>query len=141
MGTFGSGDGQLKRPHGVGVDSAGNIYVGDTDNNRIQKFDNSGTYLGQWGATGTGDGQFRLPKVVKVDSDGSAFVADQFNHLIQKFDSNGAFKAKWGGYGPGDPDTFRIRIWTEDPYGNESTVYDNGSDQAIGGGQIIVNTR
>lgn len=37
------------------------------------------------------------------------------------------------------PDTFRIRIWTEDD-GSETVEYDNGSDQAVGGGSIIIHT-
>jgi hypothetical protein len=40
--------------------------------------------------------------------------------------------------GDGDPDTFRIKIWWEDD--TEHMVYDNGMDQAIGGGQIVVHT-
>jgi hypothetical protein len=39
----------------------------------------------------------------------------------------------------GSPDTFRIRIWWEDDAG-EHDVYDNGVDQAIGGGNIVVHT-
>jgi hypothetical protein len=42
----------------------------------------------------------------------------------------------WGG--DGQPDTFRIRIWEEDGEGTEFDVYDNGFDQAIGGGSIVV---
>ena len=38
FGSKGSGDGQLAEPKGVAVDSAGNIYVADTQNQRIQKF-------------------------------------------------------------------------------------------------------
>lgn len=37
----------------------------------------------------------------------------------------------------GNPDTFRIKIWFEDVSG-EHVVYDNGSNQAIGGGSIVV---
>jgi hypothetical protein len=37
-------------------------------------------------------------------------------------------------------DTFRIKIWTESA-GVETIVYDNGSDQAIGGGSIVVHTK
>jgi hypothetical protein len=40
--------------------------------------------------------------------------------------------------GDGDPDTFRIRIWSEDANGVETVVYDNGFDQAIGAGMIAV---
>ncbi len=42
--------------------------------------------------------------------------------------------------GDGDPDTFRIRIWIED--GDiEDVVYDNGPDQEIGGGSIVVHAK
>ena len=40
----------------------------------------------------------------------------------------------------GSPDTFRIRIWYE-ANGSEIDVYDNGVDQAIGGGNIVVHTK
>jgi hypothetical protein len=38
------------------------------------------------------------------------------------------------------PDTFRIKIWYE-AGGNEIVVYDNGMDQPIGGGSIVVHKR
>jgi len=37
----------------------------------------------------------------------------------------------------GNPDTFRIKIWTETS-GIEYVVYDNGSQQALGGGSIVI---
>jgi len=43
--------------------------------------------------------------------------------------------------GDDDPDTFRIKIWTEDEYGVETVVYDNGFDQAIEGGSIVIHTK
>jgi hypothetical protein len=42
--------------------------------------------------------------------------------------------------GDGSPDTFRIKIWLEDNAG-EHVVYDNGFDQAIGGGSIVVHSK
>jgi hypothetical protein len=42
--------------------------------------------------------------------------------------------------GDGEPDTFRIKIWAEDGSGNETAIYDNGFDQAIGGGSIVIHT-
>jgi hypothetical protein len=42
--------------------------------------------------------------------------------------------------GDNDPDTFRIKIWEEDNEGSEFDVYDNGFDQAIGGGSIVIHT-
>ena len=81
---------------GVAVDSSGNVYVADTNNNRIQKFDSSGTFITKWGSSGTGDGQFEYPTGIAVDSSGNVYVADTDNHRIQKFDSNGTFLTKWG---------------------------------------------
>lgn len=43
--------------------------------------------------------------------------------------------------GDSDLDTFRIRIWKENDEGIETAVYDNGMDQAIGGGSIKVHTK
>jgi hypothetical protein len=43
--------------------------------------------------------------------------------------------------GDGSPDTFRIRIWWEDADAVEHDVYDNGFNQAIGGGSIVVQTK
>jgi len=50
----------------------------------------------------------------------------------------------WAGDGTGTDgkDTFRIKIWTEDEEtADESVIYDNGFDQEIGGGSIVVHTR
>src|SRR4051812_11467904 len=44
-GSQGNGEGQLNNPTGIAVDSFGNVYVLDTGNNRIQKFDSNGTYI------------------------------------------------------------------------------------------------
>ena len=43
--------------------------------------------------------------------------------------------------GDGLPDTFRIRIWLESEAGIEDVVYDNGSNQPIGAGRIIIHKR
>lgn len=40
--------------------------------------------------------------------------------------------------GDNNPDTFRIKIWSEDGSGGESVIYDNGFDQAIGSGSIVI---
>jgi hypothetical protein len=40
-----------------------------------------------------------------------------------------------------DQDSFRIRIWTEDAAGTETTIYDNGFDQHLSGGSIVIHTR
>src|SRR5439155_20444205 len=48
-GSAGSGPGQFNVPFCVAVDGSGNVFVGDEFNERIQKFDNGGTFLTAWG--------------------------------------------------------------------------------------------
>ncbi|MGB4478130.1 MAG: hypothetical protein WBI30_04450, partial [Candidatus Methanoculleus thermohydrogenotrophicum] len=38
LGSYGKGDGEFRNPSGVAVDAAGNVYVADRGNGRIQKF-------------------------------------------------------------------------------------------------------
>ena len=52
-GAYGSGDGELSLPNGIAVDAAGNTYVADTANHRIEVFDPSGAYASQWGTLGS----------------------------------------------------------------------------------------
>ncbi len=101
-GRFGNGDGEFQFPRGVAVDDAGNVYVADRNNDRIQKFDSSGSYLTQWGGPGSGDGQFDLPSGVAVDFAGNVYVADFNNNRVQKFDSSGTHITQWGTNGSGD---------------------------------------
>ena len=63
-GSAGSGNGQFSiytGPWDVAVDGSGNVYVADTGNHRIQKFDANGTFLTTWGSYGSGNGQFGAP--------------------------------------------------------------------------------
>ena len=102
VGSPGSGDGQFSNPRGVAVDGAGNVYVADTSNNRVQKFDAGGAYLTQWGSGGSGSSQFNYPTGVAVDGAGNVYVADSNNHRIQKFDGSGSYLSQWGVNGSGN---------------------------------------
>ena len=84
-GSAGSGNGQFNAPWGVAVDAAGNVYVADVANNRIQRFTGTGAFLTAWGSAGTGNGQFENPRGVTVDAAGNVYVADGDNDRIQKF--------------------------------------------------------
>jgi DNA-binding beta-propeller fold protein YncE len=94
--AVGTQPGQLMGPRGITIDSAGNYYVADTENNRIQKFNGSGVYLTSFGVAGSTDGKFNYPRAIALDSAGNIFVADANNHRVQKFNSSGVFLAKVG---------------------------------------------
>lgn len=47
-GSFGDKEGEFNTPHGIDLDKEGNVYVADRENNRIQKFDANGNFLGVW---------------------------------------------------------------------------------------------
>lgn len=127
-GTRGSGGGQFQFPRGVAVDAAGNVYVADTNNNQVQKFDSLGVFLSKWGAPGSGDGQFSGPRGIAVDVAGNVYVVDQLNHRIQKFTSTGTFLTKWGSPGTGNGQFSGATGVVADGFGNVY-VTDTGNDR------------
>jgi DNA-binding beta-propeller fold protein YncE len=100
-GMTGDADGQFSWPTGVATDAFGNVYVVDTFNNRVQKFDASGGFLTKWGSFGADDGEFNRPRGIAVDSGGHVYVADSWNSRVQKFSASGGFLTKWGSLGSG----------------------------------------
>ena len=93
-GKVGTANGQFSTGGGgLAVDRAGNVYVADSDNNRVQVFSAKGAFLRKWGSTGAGDGQFGRADDVAVAPDGTIWVADDPNGRYQAFSSGGAFKA------------------------------------------------
>jgi len=47
MGERGDKQGEFNTPHSIATDAAGNVYVADRGNRRIQVFDNDGKFLRQ----------------------------------------------------------------------------------------------
>ncbi|MCG2776425.1 MAG: 6-bladed beta-propeller [Desulfobacterales bacterium] len=101
-GSSGSNHNQFSAPQGVAVDRERNVYVTDTGNNCIKKFDYKRNYITSWGSHGTGNGQFSSPKGIAVGPGETIYVVDAGNNRVQKFDFNGNFIAKWGSKGTGN---------------------------------------
>jgi len=94
-----SGDGgpatkaQLNRPQAVAVDSAGNLYIADTNNNVVRKVAANGTitnFAGNGTAGFGGDNgaatsaQLNSPEGLAVDSAGNVYIADTLNARVRK---------------------------------------------------------
>jgi hypothetical protein len=96
-GKMSLGDGQFNYPQGVAINGnvSNNVYVADSGNNRIQKFDNNGTFIKRWGSVGNGISEFRRPADLAVHS-GIIYAVDAENNRIQEFDTNGTFVRSWG---------------------------------------------
>jgi hypothetical protein len=100
-GASGSGPGQFNHPAALALDGAGDVYVADTNNNRIVKLSPGGSQIGEWGSRGTADGHFRDPTGIAVDDAGNVYVVDNENNRVQIFDAGGRFLGKWGMRGVG----------------------------------------
>lgn len=97
-----SGDGgpavaaKLRRPNGIAVDPAGNLFIADTGNQRIRKIDTTGVITtvaggGAWGNWGNGGpataASLDSPMGVAVDGNGNLFISE--NTQVRKVDSSG----------------------------------------------------
>lgn len=90
-------DALFNYPRSVVIDSAGNLYVADTNNNSIRKITSAGvvsTVAGKAGTFGSADGEkadarFNFPNGLSLDAGGNIYVADELNHTIRKVTPSG----------------------------------------------------
>ena len=101
-GTQGSAAGEFNYPNGVAVDSAGNVYVADTENHRIQKIGADGIWAMMWGSFGINSGQFRYPDCLAVSPSGVILVTEWEGNRVQAFDIQGSLVGSWGVQGSTD---------------------------------------
>jgi sugar lactone lactonase YvrE len=97
--SFATTQSGMRLPYGVAVDNTGHLWVADTFNSRVLRFDNAATLpngapanvvLGQstFTANGTATTQsgMKNPNGVAVDSSDHLWVADTSNHRVLRFD-------------------------------------------------------
>jgi len=107
-GQFGTEDGQFDfkttsdpARGGITVDGAGNLYVSDSGNSRVQQFTSEGQFVAKFGipdyqSTSDDTLVFYNPVGLAIDKDGNIYVADNADSRIVKF-NHGQLSANWGG--------------------------------------------
>jgi len=101
-------DGQFSDPSDIATDAAGNVYVADRGNARIQKFTSGGVFLTKWGGRHEGlegDVFFNELSGIATDAAGNVYAFDGgtygITYRIQKFTSDGDRITQWGRIGLG----------------------------------------
>ncbi len=97
LGGRGSSTGKTYYPSGISVDAAGQTYVADMMNARVQVFDINGRFARAFGAAGNRYGSLGTPKDIAVGPDGISFVADAQFGCVHLFDPDGRLLLVLGG--------------------------------------------
>jgi hypothetical protein len=79
----------FNNPNDIVRDSAGNLYILDTDNSRIQKLDSEGRYVKTIGRKGQGPGEFQAAHSMDIDDENNLFVFDVRSRRIEVLSPEG----------------------------------------------------
>jgi hypothetical protein len=79
----------FNNPSDIVQDSAGNLYILDTNNNRIQKLNSEGKFIKTIGRKGQGPGEFQAANSMDIDDENNLFVYDLRSLRIEVLSSEG----------------------------------------------------
>lgn len=99
-GGRGPAEGQFHFPVYLALDGAGNLYVADTMNFRVQVFDPEGRVIQTHGEAGVGVGAFSRMKGMAFDGFGNLYVVDADASVVQMFNPKFEPLMYFGGYVP-----------------------------------------
>ncbi|MGH9664971.1 MAG: NHL repeat-containing protein, partial [Bryobacteraceae bacterium] len=94
----------FNNPRDVKIDAAGNIFISDGNNQRIQVFSPSGKFLRAFGHKGSAPGEFLRVHAIWFGTGGRLYAADVDNSRIMVFSHSGKLLFEWGkdGRQPGE---------------------------------------
>jgi streptogramin lyase len=140
IGSRGTAPGQFNFPTNLTLDKDGNLYVADTLNFRIQKFNPDLRHSATFGKKGDLPGYFAQPKAVALDSQDHLYVLDSQFENVQLFNQQAQVLMDFGeeGTGPGqfwlptsifinhtpDPNNPANRIYVADSYNKRIQIFD-----------------
>jgi DNA-binding beta-propeller fold protein YncE len=117
FGSPGRAEGQFVQPFGIAIEgSAGNVYVADTQNDRVQVFTASGGFIRAFG----GPTELSKPVDVAVDRGPpyNVYVTDTNNHRIRKYTPDGRLVQTFGSIGTRPGELTLPRALVVEPDGN-----------------------
>jgi len=91
--------GGIKRPGGVTVDRAGQVYVADVLDGTVVMFDSEGRFLGRRGSQINEDGRFNRPVSVAIGPGGELLVVDSMNFRVEVQGADGGLLGSIGAIG------------------------------------------
>ncbi len=100
-GSHGLEPGMFNRAMALAFHEEAGLYVADTANHRVQRFDRDGTLLGILGRGVDEPGTLKFPHDVAIAPDQTVFVAEYGAHRISRYSMDGSFVGSYGGPGRG----------------------------------------
>lgn len=119
----------------VAVNSNGEIFIADSENNGIRKIDKSNKVITWSGSYTAGcvngsrqDTKYNQPMGIAIDSEDNIYVADTLNHVIRKIDANGVSSTLAGtpgkaGYANGNVDSASFNEPTDVVVDKNGVIY------------------